>query len=636
MTEAAPGLLTTTQLLLGVGTLLPLLPREKIDDVRDRTNIVDVVKRYVELKRAGTGSWKGLCPFHAEKTPSFHVHEQRQFFHCFGCGEKGDVFSFLVKIEQRSFMEVLRDLARQAGVEIPEKSLTPAERKAAEEALSERERMLRAMEEATRFYEAQLASSAGASGRAYIEKRGISKAVCERFRLGYAPATGDALHRQLASHKVPEVVAERLGLIGSNERGYYDFFRDRIMLPVLDRQKRPIGFSSRLLDPDAKERKYINSPDSPLFHKKENLYGLHAAIDPIRRGGTAILVEGNFDVLSLHEAGIEEAVAPMGTALTVEQIQLLARAAKRIVVVFDGDSAGARAAEKAVPLAVEAGLFFAEADADGRVAEMPAGVDPDEFVRGQGPEAFRALVAQARPMLDHLIQRAADDPTVPGKANTAKRVVEVLAKLRNPLVRDLYVRDLAAKLGVPVPQVARMVREAQSHATRGSAPAVEPAAIAAPPPSARAVPSDEIDALALLVAHPELASSEGTQQILEMLRDPGLRQMYAAAMEMLAGGGRIDVPACLDSGPAEIREQVASALMDGRWDEVETAAEAMRALLLKLHRSRVDLELAEAQRQHREALARGDEQEVRAITLREMELIKAKLGLANNNKGMTT
>ena len=196
---------------------MPLLPREKIDDVRDRTNIVDVVRRYVELKRAGTGSFKGLCPFHAEKTPSFHVHEQRQFFHCFGCGEKGDVFSFLVKIEQRSFMEVLRELAHQAGVDLPEQTLTPAERKAAEENESERERMLRAVEEATRFFEAQLAGPAGAVARAYLEKRGISKATTERFRLGYAPAGWDAMQKHLASRQV-EARARRTPWPGRKQR----------------------------------------------------------------------------------------------------------------------------------------------------------------------------------------------------------------------------------------------------------------------------------------------------------------------------------------------------------------------------------------------------------------------------------
>ncbi len=615
---------------------MPLLPREKIDDVRERSNIVDVVKRYVELKRAGTGSWKGLCPFHAEKTPSFHVHEQRQFFHCFGCGEKGDVFSFLVKIEQRSFIEVLRDLARQAGVDIPEPTLTPAERKAAEEAESDRERMLRAVEEATRFFEQQLAGPAGAAARAYFDKRGISKATAERFRVGYAPAGWDSLQKHLAARQISGELAERLGLVGANERGRYDFFRDRVMLPVLDRQKRPIGFSSRLLDPDAKERKYVNSPDSPLFHKKENLYGLHTAVDAIRRSGTAILVEGNFDVLTLHEAGIEEAVAPMGTALTVEQIKLLARMAKRIVIVFDGDSAGSRAAEKAVPLAVDAGLFFAEADSDGRVAELPSGVDPDEFVRASGAEAFRALVAQARPMLDHLIQRASDDATIPGKANTAKRVADVLAKVRNPLVRDLYVRDLAAKLSVPVSQVTRMVRESTNQTLRHAEPVAEPAAAETGAPK-RVPQSDELDALVLLVSQPRLAATEEATKMVELLRDPGIRDIYAAALETLRAGGRPDVPSWLDRGPADIRDYVSAALMDGRYASLTTDEESTRtiaALLFKLERLRVDAELMLAKRQHREALERGDEEEARAISMREMELIRTKLGLANQSKGM--
>ena len=586
----------------------------------------------MELKRAGTGSFKGLCPFHAEKTPSFHVHEQRQFFHCFGCGEKGDVFNFLQMIERRSFMDVLRDLAGPAGIDLPESTLTPAERKAAEEAESERERMLRAMEEATRFYEAQLAAPGGAAARAYIEKRGISTATAGRFRLGYAPAGWDSLQKQLVLARVQPAVAERLGLVGSNDRGHYDFFRDRIMLPVLDRQKRPVGFSSRLLDPDAKERKYVNSPDSPLFHKKENLYGLHVAIDAIRRGGTAIVVEGNFDVLTLHEAGIDEAVAPMGTALTVEQVTLLGRMAKRIVVVFDGDSAGTRAAEKAVPVAVEAGLFFAEADADGRVAEMPPGVDPDDFVRTQGAAAFRALVEQARPMLDHLIQRASDDATIPGKASTARRVAEVLAKVRNPLVRDLYVRDLAAKLGVPVHQVVRMVRASAGQGPRDDAEVAAPASAVV----RRAPQPDELDALVLLVSRPEVASSPHAQQVLGLLRDPGIQQIYATALDGLRAGGRPDVPAWLDSGPAEIREPVGLALMDGRWTRIDAPEEAMRMLAIKLDRMRVDEELVSAQRQYREALAHGNEEEARAISMREMELIRTKLGLANQSKGMTT
>ena len=610
---------------------MPLLPREKIDDVRDRTNIVDIVRRYVELKRAGTGSWKGLCPFHAEKTPSFNVHEQRQYFHCFGCGEKGDVFSFLVKIEQRSFMEVLRELARQAGVDLPEVKQSPAERQAAAEAESERERMLRVMDAATSFFEAQLAGPAGGAARAYLEKRGISPAVRARFRLGYAPPGWDALQKHLASLQIPGTVAEQLGLVGANERGRYDFFRDRAMLPVFDRQKRPIGFSSRLLDPEAKERKYVNSPDSPLFHKKENLYGLHVAMDAIRRSGTAIVVEGNFDVLSLHEAGIEEAVAPMGTALTSEQVKLLSRAAKRVVVVFDGDAAGARAAEKAIPVAVEAGMFFAEADADGRVAQMPAGVDPDDFVRAQGAQAFRALVERARPMLDHLIQQAADDATIPGKADTARRVVEVLAKVKNPLMRDLYMRELAAKLHVPVPQVSRMVRDVAAERRQGPASPPVPAGEVASANGdvQRDPPRDELAVLSLLVSHPGLASSEDAARVLDLLVDPGVRQVYRTALQALRGGERADVPAWLDACPPGIRASVGAAVMDGSWEKLETAEEALRALVTRLGRARLEAEIELAARQHQDALARGDEAEVRAISMREMALIRNKLGLAN-------
>src|SRR4029077_19955636 len=277
-------------------SFVPLVPREKIDDVRDRTNIVEIVKRYVEIKRAGTGSWKGLCPFHTEKTPSFHVHEQRQFFHCFGCGEKGDVISFLVKVEQRSFMEVIRDLAVTAGVELDERPLSPAERQARKEAESERDRMYRTMDLAAQFYQDAYAgpTTEAAGARDYVAKRGITAKVAEKFRVGYAPARWDALQSFLASQKIPATDVERLGLAGVNERGRYDFFRDRVMLPVIDRQKRVIGFGGGCLDPEIKDRRYVTSPDSPLFHKKESLYGLHAALDAIRKRETAVLVEGNF------------------------------------------------------------------------------------------------------------------------------------------------------------------------------------------------------------------------------------------------------------------------------------------------------------------------------------------------------
>jgi DNA primase len=610
---------------------VPLVPREKIDDVRDRTNIVEIIKRYVELKRAGTGSWKGLCPFHAEKTPSFHVHEPRQFFHCFGCGEKGDVITFLVKVEQRSFMEVIRDLATTAGVEIEDRALSPAERQARKEAESERDRMYRVMDLAAQFYQDAYAGPGGEAARAYVEKRGISAKVAERFRVGYAPGRWDALQSFLAGKKIPPSDLERLGLAGVNDRGRYDFFRDRVMLPVIDRQKRVIGFGGRLLDPEAKDRKYVNSPDSPLFHKKEQLYGLHAALDTIRRSGTAIVVEGNFDVLSLHEAGIEEAVAPMGTALTEEQVAILGRVAKTVVVVFDGDSAGQRAAQKAVPV-------FVEADVDGRVARMPAGVDPDDFVRTEGAPALRRLVENARPMLDQFIQDAVQESGIQGTVTALESVAQLLVKVRDQTTRELYARQIGAVLSLTPQQVGRAIRQAAEKArgpinrdvvtAPGGAAAPASAAGSAPAPvKQRPLPAEELHFLVLLASYPELARMPEVGRGGELLVDPALRQMFRAAAEQIAATGRIDVPAWLDSAPAEVRNAVSAAYMDGSIARVADPVAAFSKLYAKLQLLRVDAEIAMSQRLQSDAQARGDEATVRAILVRGIELNRTKRGL---------
>jgi DNA primase len=453
-----------------------------------------------------------------------------------------------------------------------------------------------------------------------------------RFRVGYAPASWDALQKHLQRLQIPGTVAEQLGLLGVNERGAYDFFRDRVMLPVLDSQKRPVGFSSRLLDPDAKDRKYVNSPDSPLFHKKQVLYGLHAALDAIRRGGVAIVVEGNFDVLSLHVAGIEEAVAPMGTALTTEQIALLGRYARTVVVVFDGDEAGQRAARKVVPM-------FVEADVDGRVARLPTGVDPDDFVRANGAEAFRRLVDQARPMVEQFIDDLARDvePASPARVRALEAAAPLLAQVRNPTARDLYAGRLAAALGMDAAQVARAIRGVSAAARRGpSAAGGVPAAVARGASAAetasqtRTPPRDEMEAFLLLVAHPELHAAPDPQRALDLLVDPGIRHICRVAVESLARGERADVPAWLEAAPADIREALGRAVMEGgRRGDAATIERAWRALLSRLSRSRVEAELALAEKQHSEALARGDDDAARAIRRREIELIQTREGLSN-------
>jgi DNA primase len=602
---------------------LPLVPREKIDDVRDRTNIVEIVKRHVELKRAGTGSWKGLCPFHSEKTPSFHVNEARNFFHCFGCGEKGDVITFLVKIEQRPFMDVLTDLANAAGIELDMRPLSPAERRARQDAESERDRMFRAMDLAASYFEEQYASPAGEAARAYVDGRGIGAAVRERFRIGYAPKQWEGVSAFLAGKKIPPSDLERLGLVGVNERGRYDFFRDRVMLPVFDRQKRVIGFGGRLLDPDAKDRKYVNSPDSPLYHKKEQLYGLHAALDAIRRSGHAIVVEGNFDVLALHEAGIEEAVAPMGTALTIEQVSALGKLAKTLTVVFDGDAAGQRAGQKAIPLFVEAGV-------DGRIARLPAGVDPDDFVRkdGDGANAFRRLVEGARPMLDQFIQDAAEDSSIPGKMATLERVADLLVRVKNPTSRELYAGKLAGVLGLESHQVTRALREAQAKASRPSASRPNEPAPAAAPVAPAPLPPEELHFTVLLAHYPELFRDPNAGRAGELLVHPTLRQLFrAAASEVSETGGRLDVAGWLERAPAAERTTIAAAFMDGSLAKLADPAGLLAKLTARLELLRVEAEIVMSTRMQRDAQTRGDEGAWRALTTRLIELQKTKEGL---------
>ncbi|HVZ70782.1 MAG TPA: DNA primase [Polyangia bacterium] len=607
---------------LGGGELLPLVPREKIDDVRERTNIVEVVKRYVELKRAGTGQWKGRCPFHSEKTPSFYVHETRHFYNCFGCHESGDVIRFLEKIEQRSFMEVLTDLASAAGVELESKPLTEAERRARREAESERDRMFRVMETAAQFFQEQYAAPGGEAARAYVAKRGISDAVAARFRVGYAPAGWNGLSAFLASKKIPASDLERLGLVGVNERGRFDFFRDRVMLPVIDRQKRVIGFGGRVLDPEIKDRKYVNSPDSPLFHKKESLYGLHAALDAIRKSGVAILVEGNFDVMSLHEAGVEDAVAPMGTALTSEQIAILGKLAKTVVVVFDGDAAGQRAAQKVIPM-------FVEADVDGRIARMPAGIDPDDYVRKNGGPAFRRLVDGARPMLDQFIQDAAAEPSIPGKVQALETVAELLVKVRNQTTRELYAQQLAGVLGLSNQQVTRALREAQAKAARPM-PARDAEAAAAPAPLAPAVlPVEELSVIVVLATYPRLLRTADAARAGDLLLHPALRQLLRAANDQVTTAGELDVTAWLEvaAPQPDVRMRVAAAMMDDSLAKTDDAAGLLRKLATRLELSRVDAEIAMNDKLLAAARGRGDEEQARSLIRRGMELTRTKLGL---------
>lgn len=560
---------------------MTLIPEDKIAEVRERTDIVQLISGFVTLRKQGGGNWKGLCPFHDERSPSFNVNQQRQIYHCFGCQQTGDVIKFLMDLERRDFIDVVRDLAQRAGVELPEPD--PAFAREQKQRDSERERLLRLLEYACKLFEAELEGAAGAPARDYLDSRGISPAIRKRFRLGYAPESWDFLWERLAKKGVTPAEAREAGLCSISERSGkpFDFFRGRVMLPVIDRSGHVIAFGSRLLDPQAKDRKYVNSPDSPVFHKKDNLYGLHAARDAIRKGGRAVLVEGNFDVLSLHEAGIEEAVAPMGTALTAEQLGLLGRFARQLVVVFDGDDAGRAAAQKATRL-------FARTTLDVRVAALvdpdKKKTDPDEFVRQRGADEFRALCASAQPALERYLDvvAAAAEPTVPGRMAAIHEARDVLFDVRDAATRDLYIGHFAGKLGVSAATIMKALSSSPQKPPREAAPDPVPA------PAPRKLNSDELELLRQLsrAGSAENRPPITPAELAELVEDPDLLRLVLGALE-----GR-PVPELLAGAPDEVRSACADALVaDPTRDDLaarRVLEEALDRLRIRLKDKRID------------------------------------------------
>ena len=423
---------------------------EVIDEVKARTDIVELVSHYVNLKRTGK-YYMGLCPFHMEKTPSFAVSPEKGVYHCFGCNEGGDAISFLMKKEGISFTEALKELADRAGVRLPEPEQGPA----AERQKKERDLVLGALEWAARFYEAMLDDEAGGDAREYLRRRGVSDGLMKTFRLGYAPPGWDTLVRAVSSAAGKDVSPEGFvsaGLIIPRQHGsgYYDRFRDRIMFPICDSKGRVIGFGGRVLEGKSSEgasseAKYVNSPESPVFVKGRNWYAFHLARESIKRKGRAVIVEGYMDAIACHAAGIDNAVASLGTALTTEQAHVLASMGCEIVVCFDSDAAGMAATMRSLEML--RGVCTAV-----RVAQVPEGKDPDEYVRTRGGEAFQKLIDGALPVVDYVFQRACSEADVgspTGKGLVVEKVAPFIWGIDNEVERSAYVSRIAKELGVP-------------------------------------------------------------------------------------------------------------------------------------------------------------------------------------------
>jgi len=428
-----------------------LFPQSFIDDLKQQADIVTVIQDYVSLRKSGA-TYKGLCPFHGEKTPSFHVNKDKGFFHCFGCGVGGDVFKFLELHDKVSFPEAVKLLAQRFGVTLPELEQTDDQRANA----AERESLLKVHEAAAAWFREQLATPAGARIAQQIADRGISDETSAALGLGFAPQGRDGLIRALTDRGFSRPLLVRAGLAFERDDGsLVDRCRNRLIIPIRRDTGSVIAFGGRAVAPD-QQPKYLNSPETPIYSKSRTLYGLDLAKQAVRKSNFAILVEGYFDLAQLHQAGFTNVVASCGTALTEQQAQLLRRFAGRVVLSFDPDAAGQGAAAKSCEMLVAEGF-------DVNVAILPPGGDPDTFVREHGRQAYQEQLRQSRPYLEYLLDRAAGGHnlnTDEGRVRFLGEMLPVAARIPDAAARDRFADRLAFKARVTDDVVRAEIRKA--------------------------------------------------------------------------------------------------------------------------------------------------------------------------------
>ncbi len=407
-------------------------PETFLEELSARNDIVDVVGSYVRLNKRSGANHFGLCPFHSEKTPSFSVNSEKQIYHCFGCGKGGGVINFIMEIENLSFPDAVQFLARRAGMEVPEDGR--------DEHRGRRQRLLELNRDAARFFYEQLLAPSGRTAQEYIARRGITGMV-KPFGLGFAPDSWNSLTDAMRSkgYTQPELVAAGLARTGKSG-GIYDYFRNRLMFPVIDVRGSVIGFSGRILGDG--EPKYLNSPDTPVYSKSHSLFALNLAKKS--KCGYILLAEGNIDVVSLHQAGFDSAVASLGTSLTADQARLMARYTNQVVIAYDNDSAGQKAAQRAISI-------LQPLDMKVKVLQIPGAKDPDEFIQTKGSQAFRELIERSGNQVEYRLAQVAaqfDLTSDEGRVGYLKEAAKLIASLPGSLEREIYGLRAAEKAGV--------------------------------------------------------------------------------------------------------------------------------------------------------------------------------------------
>ena len=581
---------------------------EAKEEVKKAADIVEVIGQYVELKKRGQ-NYTGLCPFHSERSPSFTVNQSKQIYHCFGCGRGGDVFTFWMEYHNSDFPQSLKALAERYNIPLPQKGDVYADRKKAEL----KEQLFKINDLVGRYFHTILLKSAdGKPGRDYFSRRNISQETIATFQLGYAVKRWDGLLNYLKSKNCSLDRAAKAGLlVPKNNKDYYDRFRGRIIFPIFDLNRHSIGFGGRILDDSLP--KYINTPETPIYHKGYSLYGLDSAFEDIRKRDLAIIVEGYMDMLVLRQHGISNVVASLGTALTSDQIRRLKGYTKNVVVLFDPDDAGREAALKSFPLFLNEGI-------SAKVVVLPQGEDPDSFVNKHGSDAFKKLLKRAAPIFDFYLDQTLANmgPGVDGQIKTLSEVLPVFMDLGQGATRFLYVHRFAEKTGINEAIVWEELkhREGTGKNARGISQLKSRFSETQDP---RKYGSD-LQFINLLLHYPEKIDTFRDQEWELIVSDPEIIAIIKVVMEKFPSEGNLDrIEEFLDSPVA--KEQLRVSLMSQPFYSEESVSQAVSEFKKKIAEVKVSQSI-------RKASAEGDMEMLN-------RLIREKQDLDLNSKNVT-
>ncbi len=566
------------------------IPKDKIEEVRARASIVAVVSDYLPLKKRGAG-YLGLCPFHSEKTPSFSVSEEKKIFYCFGCNTAGNAITFVMKKEGLSFPDAVRSLARRFGIVIKEEKSGAADLKAS---------ICGVNGLAREYFRTELSAPSGKRARDYLAGRGYSDpALLERFSVGFAPDRWDGLIGFLRKKGVSMDLAEKAGLVAKKDGGgHYDRFRGRVMFPVMDALGRVIAFGARTID--GKEPKYLNSPETPVFKKGETFYGLHQARTEISKQGTAIVVEGYFDLIALHRHGFTNSLATMGTALTAEHLRFLKPYAQVVYSLFDSDDAGRKAALRGLGLFLDAGV-------SSRIVLLPTGKDPDEFLAGNGADALKAAIDKAEPLLEFYLRdmgKRTNTTTPEGKARYMDEAARHISRLQNPAEKGHYAALVASTLGI--------VPEAVYEAVRTFSPKGAEAAPIKDVIALKGASLKEVMILKVILAHPKLFTDEAARAV-EMFEDADLRKAGGFIAGRLKAGQTASLSELVDElGDEKAVSKMASMLFRDEDGFVENPEKMLEDCLKKvLNKGKLKPETEDMIKKHEEAAKDGFASKIR-------------------------